>query len=95
MASEVKSKEIYIKGYREDDYVCSISNDRVVVSYNSDNQFPIGKIVISREAYEKIVDYLIEENFIKNDRESYSIPREVMAEASLSFDKVKLTQYDI
>ena len=84
MASEVKSKEIYIKGFREDDYVCSISNDRVVVSYNSDNEFAIEKIVISRENYEKVVDYLIEESFIE-DREDYNIPREVLSEASLLF----------
>tara|TARA_R100001015_G_C4605784_1_gene160834 strand:- start:13 stop:264 length:252 start_codon:yes stop_codon:yes gene_type:complete len=81
-------KEIYIKGLREDDYACSLSNGKVVISYNSDNEFTVGKIVISRETYEKIIDYLIEESFIET-REDYDIPREVIAEASLSFDKIK------
>tara|TARA_R100000322_G_scaffold93782_1_gene58321 strand:+ start:296 stop:565 length:270 start_codon:yes stop_codon:yes gene_type:complete len=84
-------KEIYINGVREDNYAYSISddwgNDKVVISYNSDNTFPIGKIVISREKYEKIIDYLIEESFIE-DREDWCIPREVIAEASLSFNKI-------
>lgn len=80
-------KEIYIKGLREDNYAYSISHNRVVISYDSDNTFPIGKIVISRETYEKIVDYLIEEGFIE-DREDTDIPREVLAEASLSFEKI-------
>ena len=88
MASEVKLPEVYIKGHREDDYVCSISNDRVVVSYNSDNEFAIGKIVISREEYEKILDYLIEESFIE-DREDYNIAREVISEASISFNCIR------
>lgn len=85
-------KEIYIKGYREDDYAYSISdnwgNERVVISYNSDNEFPIGKIVISRETYEKILDYLIYDGFIET-REDFDIPREVISEASISFNKIK------
>jgi hypothetical protein len=81
-------KEIWIKGLREDNYAYSLSNGKVVVSYNSDNEFPIGKIVISRETYEKIIDYLIEESFIEN-RDDSEIPREVIAEASLSFDMIK------
>jgi len=81
-------KEIYINGLREDDYAYSLYNGRVVISYNSDNEFQVGKIVISRETYEKIIDYLIEESFIEN-REDYNIPREVIAEASVTFDKIK------
>ena len=57
-------------------------NDNISASCTTSGD---AQIIIS---YEKIIDYLIEESFIEN-REDYNIPREVIAEASLSFDKIK------
>ena len=88
MASEVKLPEVNVQGLSTGDYACSINGGKVAVSYNSDNEFPVGYIVIHRRVYEEIIDLLIREKFIE-DREDFSIPREVMAEVCITFPRLK------
>ena len=86
--------EINIKGFRQDDYACSLSNGKVVVSYDSNNEFSISKITLNLNVYEAIVDYLVDEGFVEN-RDDVMIPREIIAEACLSFYKIQALRTDI
>jgi hypothetical protein len=92
MASEVKLPEVNVKGLSTGDYACSINSGKVVVSYNSDNEFSVGYIVIDRRVYEEIIDYLIKTKYIE-DREDFSIPREVMAEVCITFPSIKYNAF--
>jgi|TARA_Y100000033_G_scaffold9154_1_gene8323 hypothetical protein len=80
--------KINITGADDNNYAHSLPNGRVVVSYNSNNEFSISKITLNLDVYEAIVDYLVDEGFVKN-RDDSSIPREILAEACLSFSRIQ------
>tara|TARA_R100001163_G_C5021822_1_gene164440 strand:+ start:259 stop:540 length:282 start_codon:yes stop_codon:yes gene_type:complete len=80
--------KINITGASDSNYAHSLPNGRVVVSYNSNNEFSISKITLNLNVYEAIVDYLVEEGFVEN-RDDSNIPKEILGEACLSFDRIK------
>tara|TARA_Y100000356_G_C11159566_1_gene235176 strand:- start:223 stop:498 length:276 start_codon:yes stop_codon:yes gene_type:complete len=80
--------KINITSADDSNYAHSLPNGRVVVSYNSNNEFSISKITLNLDVYEAIVDYLVDEGFVKN-RDDSDIPREILGEACLSFGRIK------
>jgi len=86
--------QINIRGLKESDYAHSLPNEKVVVSYDSNNEFSISKITLNLNVYEAIVDYLVDEGFVEN-RDDVMIPREIIAEACLSFYRIQGLRTDI